>query len=181
MKKEYYIASVSHMRENAAKLNLENQVLGSHISDCFGEILIPIKKITKIDPESGKSRSYTKKVYPGYIFIEMFINEDTIQLVHSTKYIKYLLSYDLANKRPIPLTSKEKENIILISKDPRQVIDSIYHSGQRVRITKGFLSDLQGLIESVDNTKSLCKVSVNILGRNSSFDIPFENLLLEDN
>ena len=138
------------------------------MEDKISQILIPTEKIVEL--KAGKKRETSKKFYPGYILIEMEMDEETWHLVRSTPRVTGFVG----GMEPAPLQPEEVEVIIQqIEKGPAQQVKTQFEKGDTVRITDGPFSNFNGLIDEVDADHSKLRVMVTIFGRQTPVELNF--------
>ena len=138
------------------------------MEDKISQILIPTEKIVEL--KAGKKRETSKKFYPGYILIEMEMDEETWHLVRSTPRVTGFVG----GMEPAPLQPEEVEVIIQqIEKGPAQQVKTQFERGDTIRITDGPFSNFNGLIDEVDADHSKLRVMVTIFGRQTPVELNF--------
>ena len=160
--------------ENSVKKSLEERVQRGNLEDSFGEIMIPQE--TVVEMRSGKKHQIERKFFPGYVLINMIMDERTWHLVSNVpKVVGFIGS---SPSKPTPVSAKEIENIInRIREDatkPRPKI--LYEVGEVIRVTGGPFNDFNGVVEEVDYEKSKLQVSVQIFGRSTPVEITFNQV-----
>lgn len=143
--------------------------------DCyFGRIMVPTEDV--LESRNGKKIVVKKKLYPGYVLIEMEMCEESLDLV---RYLPHVLRFvGGTSEEPWALTVSEIANIFSriteTTRRPRPKI--IYNVGELVRIISGPFSDFNGTVESVDYIKSKLKVAVLIFGRSTPIELDFDHV-----
>lgn len=175
--KQWYVLQTSYMREKAAKNYLLKKISLLQLEEFFGEILIPVDTVTEM--KTGKVRGSSKKIFPGYLFVEMLLTEETVALINGLPMVKNFLGN--GKSEPQPLSESDAENIKMLTKEgvEGQRSKKIFKPGQLVRVTTGPFADFVGTIETVDYEKSIAKLSVYILGRTMPVEIEFTNIVPE--
>jgi len=166
---KWYVVHTLTNYEDKVKQELEKQIKNLNFSDKFGRILVPTEEVVEIK----KSKKVTKKrkYFPGYVFLEMSIDNDTFWLVRNTTGV----SGFLGDRKPIPLPAGEINNIIdLVDRPSIKPKPSIlFEKDEQVRIIEGAFSNFIGVIEEVNEEKGKLKVMVSIFGRLTPVELNF--------
>jgi transcriptional antiterminator NusG len=176
MAKKWFVVRVQSGREDWARNGLSRRAKAAGMEGRFGEILVPSERISEI--RGGEKRVRERKIYPGYIMVEVEANEDgTIPndawfLVRETPGIGDFLG---PADRPIAMSSREVEKVLGESERkeaaPRLQIGFI--EGARVRIKEGPFENFEGTVETVSPTRGLVNVSVMIFGRPTNVELEY--------
>lgn len=170
VEKLWYILKVQVNREKSICEALERRVKMHGLENQFGDILVPtedIKEFTK----SGKQRIVKRKLYPGYIVVNMAINDDTWFIVRETPGIG---DFTGSAGKPAPLDSAEVEKILRLSRPPEvdenegaPVLKNSfpYKVGDQVRVNEGNFQSLEGEVENIDESNGRITVMLNMFGR----------------
>ena len=178
----WYVLKVASNRERTAKKTLETQIKRENLEEFFGEVAIPTMKIK--ETKNGKIVEKEEKKLPGYIFVQMIINDDTWYLVRSISGIG-----DFAGKsgEPTPMPQDEVDSLFGTTsesdapgeeKEPEVVqINIPFSVGDRVKINDGTFEGSEGDVTAIDPNTGEVQVTLQFLGR--STDVPFEHWKLE--
>jgi transcriptional antiterminator NusG len=141
------------------------------MQDQFGEILVPTEEV--IEMRDGKKRKSERKFYPGYVLVEMEMNDDTWHLVKQTPRVLGFIGGTAS--KPAPITTREADAILQRVQEgadaPTQ--KTVYEPGEIIRVIDGPFADFNGVVETVDYAKSRLKVAVTIFGRNTPVELEF--------
>ncbi len=141
------------------------------LKEKFGEILVPTEQV--IELKSGEKKKTERKFFPGYIIIEMDMDDDTWQLVKHTPRISTFVGG--TKEKPMPISKQEVDKIInrieVGEEAPRP--KTLFEPGEVVRVCDGPFNDFSGVVEEVDYENSQVKVSVQILGRSTPVQLDF--------
>ena len=179
MSKRWYTLRVSSGKEKAAKKQLQTQI--SRHEDCqefFGDIMIPTEEVVEI--RGGQRRNVDSKFFPGYIFINMEVNEKTWYLIRRTPNVFGFIGGDPNDpKKVTPLTDEEVASIVSsVEKGhgdkPRPRI--LYSLGESVRVTDGPFKEFSGVVEDVDFENNRLTISVSIFGRKTPVQLEFNQV-----
>ena len=160
--------------ENSVKKALEERVQRNKLGDYFGEIMIPQE--TVIEMRAGKKHQVERKFFPGYVLVEMIMDERTWHTVNGVpRVVRFIGS--LPNK-PTPVPDSEVKSIINRIKEdaskPKPKV--LYEVGEVIRVTGGPFNDFNGVVEEVDYEKNRLQVSVQIFGRSTPVEITFSQV-----
>jgi transcriptional antiterminator NusG len=162
---EWYVIHTMSGMEEEIKKTIETKIANLKLQDKIFRIIIPVEK--EIKYKSGKKKEINKRLFPGYIFIEMILNNETWSFIRS---IQGVTGFVGPQEKPTPLTEAELEKIrpfiegrVIIKKNELNI-------GNKVRITNGPFKDTQGIVEKIIPEKNKVVVSIIIFGR----EIPTE-------
>jgi len=134
-----------------------------------GEVLVPTE--TVVDIQKGKKVESERKFFPGYVLIQMEMNDDTWHMIKQTPKTTGFLG----GKKPVAMTQKEAEHVMQQMQEgvekPRARV--VYEVGEQIRVIDGPFASFTGVIDEVDLEKTRMKVSVTIFGRPTSVDLDF--------
>jgi transcriptional antiterminator NusG len=160
MEKKWYVVHTYSGFEEKVKLTIEDNVQRRGLGDKIAQILIPTEKI--IELKSGKKKETAKKFYPGYILIEMDLNDETWHLVSSTPRVTGFVG----GERPTPIQQEEIDVIVQqIEKGPATQVKTHFDRGDAVRIIDGAFANFNGFVDEIDEDHSKLRVMVTIFGR----------------
>lgn len=170
-KKDWYILKVQSNREDAIAEGLQRRVAIAGLQDYFGEIIVPTEMVTEF--KNGKKRVVKRKLYPGYIVVNMAINDDTWFLVRDTPGIG---DFTGAGGKPIPMQTHEVSKLIAKQEEkteeqPRLKIS--FKAGDRVKINEGTFENFEGEVENIDETNGRVTVMINIFGRSTPVELEY--------
>jgi transcriptional antiterminator NusG len=168
MSKNWYVVHTYSGFEEKVKTSIEERVRKKGLEEKIGRILIPTEKV--IELRGGKKRETNKKFYPGYIIVEMELNDETWHLVRSVPKVTGFVG----GANPVPLPEEEIEVIIQqIEKAPQQPPKAQFQKGEVVRITDGPFTNFNGVVDEVDLDHGRLKVMVSIFGRQTPVELNF--------
>ena len=172
-KKHWYTLHVYSSMEKSVKHALEERIAQSGpLREKFGAVLLPIEKVHEI--RNGRKMTSERRMYPGYVFIQMEMNDATWHLVNATpRVIEFL-----GNNNPVVLSQKEVDSIMEAmgtgEDKPRPKIE--FEVGEEIRVKNGPFKDFNGHIEAVDYDKSRLQVFVSIFSRDTLVDLAFNEV-----
>ncbi|MEN9465189.1 MAG: hypothetical protein RL217_1370 [Pseudomonadota bacterium] len=171
MAMRWYVVHAYSGYEKRVQSSLKERVALYHMEEHFGEILVPTEEVVEV--RDGKKRKSERKFYPGYVLVQMEMNDDTWHLVKQTTRVLGFIG-GTADK-PAPITDKEADAILQRVRDgaDKPTHKTIYEPGEVVRVTEGPFADFNGVVESVDYGKSRLHVAVTIFGRATPLELEF--------
>ena len=163
----YAIHTYSGYEDNVAR-NLKQRVESLGFEDKIFNVLVPKEK--KIRIKGGKRETIEEKIYPGYVLVEMMVDDDSWYVVRNTPNVTGFIG---AGTVPTPLSSEEVETLLkrMGVEEPKYKID--VEVGDRVKITDGPFKDFDGKISEIDMEKGRVKVLVTIFGRETPVELDF--------
>tara|TARA_B000000565_G_scaffold96499_1_gene71811 strand:- start:1092 stop:1619 length:528 start_codon:yes stop_codon:yes gene_type:complete len=171
---EYYVIQAFSNCEKKVKAALEERINMSGLSDMFGEIMIPTEQVTEL--KKGQKKQMERKFFPGYMLVQMEMNDDTWHLVRKTPNVMGFMGG--TRNKPMPLSEDELNRITnRVEKTTEQpVFKTVFESGETVRINDGPFNDFSGTVEEVDYEKNLIRVSVSIFGKSTPVELNFSQV-----
>lgn len=169
---QWYILKVQVNREDTIRDALHRRVKVAGLEKYFGEIVVPTEDVAEYN-KSGKRRIVKRKLYPGYIVVNMAVNDDTWFLVRDTSGIG---DFTGSIGKPAPLPMHEVEKLLKISKpeegDKGQVRTAIpFKHGDHVRVKDGHFQNFEGDVESIDEANGRVTVMISIFGRSTPVEL----------
>jgi transcriptional antiterminator NusG len=168
---KWYVVQAFSNYEKRVKLTLEEAIGRLGMDDFFGEILVPTEEV--VEMKAGQKRTSERKFYPGYVLVQMVMNDESWHLVKSTPRVSGFIGGRASD--PTPLTDKEAMDILQRVQDgtdaPRHKFS--FEPGELVRVTEGPFADFNGTVEDVNYEKSKLRVAVSIFGRSTPVELDF--------
>jgi transcriptional antiterminator NusG len=173
-KKRWYVVQTFSGFENRVTKSLQEYIKSNSVDDYFGEILVPTEEVVEI--RAGQRRKTDRKFFPGYILVQMAMNDTTWHLVRSVPRVMGFIGG--TPDRPAPIKDKEADAILnrlqQLSDHPRP--KTLFEPGELVRVNNGPFADFSGVVEEVDYEKNRLKVSVSIFGRATPVELDFSQV-----
>lgn len=167
----WYIVHAYSNFEHKVKASLEERIKRGGLEDKFGEILVPTEEV--VEMKEGQKRRSERKLFPGYVFLQMEMDDETWHLVKDVP--KVLGFVGGSSDRPAPISDREADNMLQRVREgadkPRPKV--LFEPGEVVRVIDGPFSDFSGVVESVNYEKSKLQVAVQILGRSTPVELDF--------
>ena len=171
---QYYVIQAYSNCEKKVKTALEERINMSGLTDMFGDIMIPTEQVTEL--KKGQKKQMERKFFPGYMLVQMEMNDDTWHLVRKTPNVMGFMGG--TRNKPAPLSEDELNRITnRVERTTEQpVFKTVFESGETVRINDGPFNDFNGIVEEVDYEKNLIKVSVSIFGKSTPVELNFSQV-----
>ena len=171
MAMRWYVVHVYSGFEQQAVRSLQDRIVYAEMEDKFGEILVPTEEV--IEMRGGQKRKSDRKFFPGYVLVQMELDDVTWHLVKDVPKVMGFIGG--TSDRPAPITDKEAQRIMDRIKEgvekPRPKV--LFEPGEVVRVTEGPFADFNGVVEEVNYDKSRVRVAVLIFGRSTPVDLGF--------
>ena len=171
MSKRWYVVHAYSGFEKSVQRALLERVQRQGLQDLFGQVLVPVEEVVEL--KSGQKSISERKFFPGYVLVEMEMNDESWHLVKSTPKVTGFVG-GTANK-PSPISEKEVEKIMQQMQDgvekPRPKV--LFEPGEVVRVKEGPFTDFHGSVEHVNYEKNRLRVSVTIFGRATPVELEF--------
>ena len=170
----WYVVHAYSGMEKAVERNLRERIDRAGMQGKFGRILVPTEEV--VEMRDGQRRRSERKFFPGYVLVQMEMNEDTWHLVRETS--KVLGFIGGTPEKPAPITDREANAILRRVEEgaekPRPKV--LFEPGEVVRVISGPFNDFNGVVESVNYEKSRLQVAVQILGRSTPVELDFSQV-----
>ncbi len=168
MAKNWFVVHTYSGYEEKVKQGIEERAEKRGLSEKISRILIPTERV--IELKSGKKKESDKKFYPGYILVEMDLDDETWHLVRSTPRVTGFVG----GTKPVPIPEEEVELIIhQLEKGPVPQVKTQFQKGENVRIIDGPFTNFVGYVDEVDIDHGRLKVMVSIFGRQTPVELNF--------
>mgnify|MGYP000936631489 FL=1 len=171
MDMSWYVVHAYSGFENQVKKSLEDRIVRNSMDSKFGEILVPTEEV--VEMKEGVKRRSERKFFPGYVLVEMKMEDDTWHLVKECPKVLGFIGGTKDN--PTPITNREAEQILNRIQEgvekPRP--KTLFEVGELVRVIDGPFADFNGAVEEVNYDKSRLRVSVSIFGRSTPVELEF--------
>lgn len=174
LKKRWYVIQAYSGKEQMVKHELLERIRRAGLVDKFGDILLPTEEV--VEMREGKQRRSDRKFFPGYVLIQMVLDDDTWHMVkNSPNVIKFIGG---TSDRPAPISDKEADEILCriqegVDKPKPKVL---FEPGEVIRVNDGPFADFNGVVEEVNYDKSRLKVEVLIFGRSTPVELEFSQV-----
>jgi transcription termination/antitermination protein NusG len=168
--KHWYVVHTQTGLEDKVKTTLENKILALGLQELISNVVIPTEQVSEI--RSGKKKISQRKFFPGYILVEMELNEETYLFIKTAPGVTGFIGL---GRKPMPLPQSEVDNILRKTKDTQEKPSPkvVFERGEQVRVTDGPFQNFNGTIEEVYPEKGKIKVSVSIFGRATLVELEY--------
>ena len=167
---KWYVVHTYSGYENTVKATIEKTVESRSLQDQILAISIPMETVTEIT-ESGVSKTYDRKVYPGYVLVKMVYSDDTWHVIKNVRGVTGFVG-STGNEKPIPLTEDE---VYEMGVEKREIVVN-YNVGDSVRILDGPFSSFTGTVETIEIDKNSVSVVVTMFGRETSVEFELDQV-----
>ena len=160
----WYVAHTYSGYENKVKVDIEKTIENRKLQDQIFEVLVPLQEVVEL--KDGKKRSVSKKIFPGYVLINMIMNDATWYVVRNTRGVTGFVG---PGSKPVPLTEQEMKNLGI--RVPEMEID--VELGDTVKVVAGAWEGTVGTVTDINAAKQSVTIEVDICGRATSVEISF--------
>ncbi len=171
MAKRWYVVHAYSGYEKKVATTLKERIELHNMQEHFGEILVPTEEV--VEMRGGQKRRSERKFFPGYVLVQMELNDEAWHLVKETPRVMGFIG-GKADK-PAPITEKEAQTILQRVDDSadKPKPKTLFEPGEMVRVTDGPFNDFNGVVEEVNYDKSKLRVAVLIFGRSTPVELEF--------
>jgi transcriptional antiterminator NusG len=170
----WYVVHAYSGMEKAVERNILERIQRAGMQTKFGRILVPMEEVVEV--KNGQKKTTERKFFPGYVLVEMVMDDDTWHLVKHTNKVTGFVGG--AKNRPAPISESEVMKIVNQMQEgtdkPRHKIEFVV--GEFVRVKEGPFTDFNGSVEDVNYEKSKVRVSVTIFGRSTPVELEFSQI-----
>ena len=166
---QWYVVHTYSGYENTVKATIEKTVESRQLQDRILAISIPMETVTEIT-ESGVSKTYDRKVFPGYVLVKMVYSDDTWHVIRNVRGVTGFVG--TSSNDPTPLTEDE---VYAMGVEKREIIVN-YNVGDQVRILDGPLSSFLGVVESIEVETNTVSVIVSMFGRETPVEFELDQV-----
>lgn len=168
--KKWYVVHTQTGAEDKVKTLLENRISTQGMQEAITQIIIPTEQVSEI--RSGKKKISARKFFPGYLIVEMDLDERAYLLIKTTPGITGFIGL---GKKPMPLPQAEVDSILKRTKETeaKPSPKTIFEEGEQVRVNEGPFVNFNGTIEQIHPERGKLKVSVSIFGRSTPVELEY--------
>ena len=164
---KWYVVHTYSGYENKVKVDIEKTIENRHLEDQILEVRVPLQEVAEL--KNGALKQVQKKMFPGYVLLNMVMNDDTWYVVRNTRGVTGFVG---PGSKPVPLSEAEMKNLGIHSADTK--ID--FAEGDSVAVIAGVWKDTLGIVSKLDYTKQIATISVELFGRETPVEISFAEL-----
>lgn len=174
MSKRWYVVHAYSGFENQVRRSLLERIKLHGMEDKFGEIMVPTEEV--VEMREGQKRKSDRKFFPGYVLVEMEMDDDSWHLVKDVPKVMGFIGG--SSDKPAPITEKEADEILNRVQEgadkPRPKV--LFEPGELVRVTEGPFNDFNGVVEEVNYEKNRLRVSILVFGRSTPVELEFSQI-----
>ena len=163
----WYVVHTYSGYENKVKANIEKTIENRHLEEQILEVRVPMQDV--VEMKNGARKQVQKKMFPGYVLINMVMNDDTWYVVRNTRGVTGFVG---PGSKPVPLTEAEMRPLVIQSENV--VVD--FKEGDTVTVTGGIWADTVGVIQSMNHSKQCVIINVDLFGRETPVEISFSEI-----
>ena len=167
----WYVVHTYSGYENKVKANIEKTIENRHLEDQILEVRVPLEEV--IEVKNGTKKQVQRKMFPGYVLLNMVMNDDTWYVVRNTRGVTGFVG---PGSKPVPLTETEMAALGLADESkPADVIIDL-EEGDAVVVTGGAWADTTGVIQGINKAKQVVTINVELFGRETPVEISFADI-----
>ncbi len=173
--RQWYVIHTYSGYENKVKANLEKRVQSMAMEDKIFQVLVPTEE--EVEFKDGKRRRVKKKIFPGYVMVEMINTDESWFVVRNTPGVTGFVS---SGTKPVPLQDREVRSILrqmgLLAERPQGDLTA----GQAIKVITGPFLGMSGVVEEIHPERGKLRVRVNMFGRDTPVELDFEQVSVEE-
>lgn len=163
----WYVVHTYSGYENKVKANIEKTIENRHLEDQILEVRVPLQEVVEL--KNGVRKTVQKKMFPGYVLLNMIMNDDTWYVVRNTRGVTGFVG---PGSKPVPLTETEMFNLGIQAAN----IEVDFQEGDTVNVVGGVWKDTVGVIQSINQSKQSVTINVELFGRETPVEISFTEI-----
>jgi transcriptional antiterminator NusG len=165
---KWYVIHTYSGYENKVKTNLEHRVTSMDMADKIFRVVVPTEE--EVEIKNGQRRTVQRKIFPGYVLVEMVLEDDSWYVVRNTPGVT---SFVGSGTTPTPLPESEVQSILRQMREEKPQVRVTYQKGNRVKIVDGPFAEFMGTIDEVNTEKNKLRVLVSMFGRETPVELDF--------
>ena len=165
----WYVAHTYSGYENKVKANIEKTIENRHLEDQILEVRVPMQDV--VEMKNGTKKQVSKKLFPGYVLINMIMNDDTWYVVRNTRGVTGFVG---PGSKPVPLEEAEMEKFGI----GKGSVITAFEVGDAITVTGGAWEGTSGVVQSVNKQKQSLTINVELFGRETPVEISFTDVKL---
>lgn len=169
MQKEWYVVNTYSGHENKVKEKLEMRASSMGMEDYIFRVVVPEQK--EIEIKDGKEKEKIKKMFPGYILVEMIMNDEAWFIVRNTPGVTGFIGSSGKGAKPFPLTPQEADKILTQMGMSRIEVDTDLNLGDNVKVIGGPFAGMFGKIKNIDSSTGILEVSLDLFGQETNVEL----------
>ncbi len=164
----WYVIHTYSGYENKVRQNLEHRIESMEMRDKIFRVIVPTEE--EIEIKNGQRRVVSKKIYPGYVLVQMVLTDDSWYVVRNTPGVTSFVGH---GNQPMPLEDDEVKTILKQMEAEAPKVRVSYQVGQAVKITDGPFTDFEGVVDAIDHERGRVRVLVSFFGREAPIELDF--------
>ena len=164
---KWYVAHTYSGYENKVKANIDKTIENRHLEDQIFEVRVPLEEVVEV--KNGVKKTTMKKLFPGYVLVNMIMNDDTWYVVRNTRGVTGFVG---PGSKPVPLTDAEMKSLGI--KLDNVTVD--FAEGDMIAVVAGAWKDTVGVVRRIDLNKQTATINVEIFGRETPVEISFAEI-----
>lgn len=166
--RRWYVIHTYSGYENKVKQNLEHRIASMEMHNQIFRVIVPTEE--EIEIKNGQRRTVNKKIYPGYVLVQMRMTDDSWYVVRNTPGVTSFVGH---GNKPTPLEDDEVKAILKQMEEVAPRVRVSYQKGQAVKIIDGPFTDFEGVVDAIDQEKGRVRVLVSFFGREAPVELDF--------
>ena len=167
----WYVVHTYSGYENKVKANIEKTIENRHLEDQILEVRVPLEEV--IEVKNGTKKQVQRKMFPGYVLLNMVMNDDTWYVVRNTRGVTGFVG---PGSKPVPLTETEMAALGLADESKLADVIIDLEEGDAVVVTGGAWADTTGVIQGINKAKQVVTINVELFGRETPVEISFAEI-----
>ena len=163
----WYVVHTYSGYENKVKANIEKTIENRHLEDQILEVRVPMEDVVEV--KNGTKRQVQKKLFPGYVLLNMVMNDDTWYVVRNTRGVTGFVG---PGSKPVPLTEEEMQALQI----NRTEMEVDFEEGDSITVMAGIWKDTVGVIQTRNHSKQTAIINVDLVGRETPVEISFTDI-----
>lgn len=170
MPKQWFVVHTQTGHEDRVKTAIDSKIQQGVAKDLIYQVMIPTEKVSEV--KEGKKRITQRKFFPGYVLVEMELNNDSWYIIKSTPGVSGFIG---SGKRPLPLKEEEIATILKEAEDKKEkpIPKVVFEEGESVKIIEGPFTNFHGVVEEINPNRGKLKVMVTIFGRATPVELEY--------
>ena len=165
---KWYVVHTYSGYENKVKANIEKTIENRKLQDQILEVSVPLEDV--IEVKNGKEKTVQRKMFPGYVLLNMYMNDDTWYVVRNTRGVTGFVG---PGSKPVPLTEEEMWNMGL---NRKQEVVYEFEVGDTVQVVSGVWENTEGIVRVINHEKKSLTISIDMFGRETPVEIGFADV-----
>ena len=171
----WYVAHTYSGYENKVKANIDKTIENRHLEDQILEVLVPLEDVVEV--KDGVRKTVSRKLFPGYVLIHMYMNDDTWYVVRNTRGVTGFVG---PGSKPVPLTESEMKALGIKTENVSEEVVVNFAVGDEVVVTGGVWKDTRAVVTNMNVNKQTVTINVELFGRETPVEVSFADVKITD-